>query len=48
MDDKVCVVVIFGKDNFGYKFKVVYLNGIIGKEVFKVCFIFLLENVYIF
>lgn len=38
VDDKVCVVGIFGKDNIGYKLKVVYLNGIIGKEVFKVCF----------
>lgn len=37
MDDKVCVVGIFGKDNIGYKSKAVHLNGTIGKEVFKVC-----------
>lgn len=39
VDDKVCVVAIFGKDNLGYKSKAVHLNGTIGKEVFKVCFI---------
>ena len=38
VDDKVCVVGIFGKDNLGYKSKAVHLNGTIGKEVFKVCF----------
>ena len=37
VDDKVCVVGIFGKDNIGYKSKAVHLNGTIGKEVFKVC-----------
>lgn len=40
VDDKVCVVGIFGKDNVGYKSKAVHLNGTIGKEVFKVCFKF--------
>lgn len=48
MDDKVCVVAIFGKDNLGYKSKAVHLNGTIGKEVFKVCFILPLENVHAF
>ena len=43
MDDKVCVVGIFGKDNIGYKSKAVHLNGTIGKEVFKVC----LNNVHV-
>ena len=36
VDDKVCVVGIFGKDNIGFKSKAVHLNGTIGKEVFKV------------
>ena len=44
VDDKVCVVGIFGKDNLGYKSKAVHLNGTIGKEVFKVCFILPVEN----
>ena len=44
VDDKVCVVGIFGKDNLGYKSKAVHLNGTIGKEVFKVCFIHALGN----
>ncbi|XP_027040836.1 protein smg8-like [Pocillopora damicornis] len=39
VDDKVCVVGIFGKDNIGYKSKAVHLNGTIGKEVFKIDFL---------
>ena len=44
VDDKVCVVGIFGKDNLGYKSKAVHLNGTIGKEVFKVSCIHPLQN----
>ena len=36
VDDKVCVIGIFGKGSVGYRSKATHVNSAIDKEVFKV------------
>ena len=44
MDDKVCVIGIFGKGSVGYRSKAVHVNSAIDKEVFKVGVLIVLRD----